>query len=392
MRICRSVFDPFRSFIPLFLVLAAVCGAAVSAFAVPGFQAVERKLRVKVENAAVHLKPGAESPVIAVLKLGTVLTSYEAEGAWCRIVPDLEKEAVSMVGYIAVTDVEVLKETAKVSRDFWSEESTFAGIGLDVFLTGGYILFGGGDLDAGTRGLYDEMKAMLTGLGYAPKNEYHHDLNGGGQFTIGFFWRLRSRLAVGVIGDYGQAQRFNKFEFADNALDRSAYSTPVLRTFAVRPALRYGILAGGPVDLAISAGPAVFFSSFQYDRGVSYEYVNDLGAMHDNSYYIKVHQTALGAFAALDLDVRLNARAALVLQAAYRYVHPAGWEGTEKTVVWSYGGWTLDDGEIEGRLYSTTRDTFPILMVSPENPGSGAAEAALDSSGFSLNVGVRVRF
>jgi hypothetical protein len=170
-----------------------------------------------------------------------------------------------------------------------------------------------------------------------------------------------------------------------------ASATPILRTLAVRPGLRYGILTGGPVELAVTAGPAVFFSSFKYDIRVNYDYAADVGATHENSYTIETSRTFLGAFAALDLDFRVNSRSTVFLQATYRFAKPAGWQGSDKTIDWIYGAFG-DEDEVQGSLYATTRGSFPVLLMASENPGSGAGEASLDYSGLSLHIGARIRF
>ncbi|MDD8027700.1 MAG: hypothetical protein PHI34_14460, partial [Acidobacteriota bacterium] len=257
---------------------------------------------------------------------------------------------------------------------------------------GGYAMFGGGDFDTGTRGLYDELETKIEGLGHAISSEYYHALNGGMQLAAGLFWRIRPRLAVGVIGEYSLAQRFNKFEFEEGIHVMGCYATPVLRTFAIRPGLRYGILTGGPVELSVTAGPAVFFSSFKYDIRVNYDYVTDIGATREYSYNIETSRTFVGAFAALDLDFRVNSRSTVFLQATYRFAKPAGWQGSDKTVDWIYGAFADEDEVQEGSLYATTRGSFPVLMMASENPGSGAGEAILDYSGLSLHLGVRIRF
>ncbi len=388
----RPVFRSFRLPITLFLALAAFLAAAPPGWASGDSQTVERKLRVKAESAPVRLAADAASPAVAALKRGTVVMSYEAEGAWYRIVPELGKEAISLVGYIAAADVEVLEEKVKVSGDFWSGSEAASRTGLEITLAGGYVLFGGGDLDAGTRGLYDELRARMIGLGYTISRDYRHALNGGMELEAAVLWRFHPRWAAGLIGEYSLAQRFNEFEFQEGSHTLGASSTPILRTFAVRPVLRCGILAGGPIELLLSAGPALFFSSFQYNQNVSYAFVADQGTTRDESYSIKARRTFWGAFAALDLDVRLNARSAIVLQATYRFARPAGWEGTEKAYEWITNVHEVNGPEIQGRLYSTTRNSLPVLVVSPQSPGAGAGEAVLDLTGLSLHAGLRIRF
>ncbi|MCX6560829.1 MAG: hypothetical protein NTZ26_10010 [Candidatus Aminicenantes bacterium] len=377
----------FTLAVGIFLLLAS----RSSALSTP--QSVERRLRVKVENASVRLRPDAASPVVAVLKRGTVLMSYEAEAGWYRVVPGSEKDAVAVMGFLAAADVEVIEEKTVPPRDFWSDqESTFAGIGLDFVLTGGYAMFGGGDFASGVDGLYDDLKGRLANLGYAAKDEKHHAFNGGMLLSAGLYYRLTPRLAVGLTGEYSLAQRFDQFQFDEGVHALGATSTPILRTFILRPGLRYGIVIQGPVRLFLSAGPAIFFSSFQYDQATSYGFVPNQGTTHDFIYSIKANRNYFGAFAGAEADVRLTERAALLLQVVYRRASAAGWEGTEKTTAWveSYG--KANGPEISGRLYATTRESRSVLVVSPASPASGAREASLDFSGLTLSTGMRIRF
>lgn len=388
----RPVLRSFRSPIALFLALAAFLPAVPPDWACGDSQTVERRLRVKVDNAAVRSGADAASPVVAVLERGATVTSYEAEGAWYRIVPDLGQNVVSQVGYIAAADVEVLKEKVRVSGDFWSGSDAAARTGLEITLAGGYGMFGGGDLDAGTRGFYDELRARMIGLGYAISRDYRHPMSGGMELEAAVLWRFHPRWAAGLIGGYGLSQRFNEFEFQEGSHTLGASSTPILRTFALRPVLRLAVLSGGPLTLHVSAGPALLFGSFRFNQNVSYAFVADQGTTHDESYSIKARRTFWGAFAALDLDIRLNARSAIVLQATYRFARPAGWEGTEKTYEWITNVDEYKGPEIEGRLYSMTRNSLPVLVVSPQSPGAGAGEAVLDFTGLSLLAGLRIRF
>jgi hypothetical protein len=375
-----------------FLALAGILSLASPAAAFRAAQTVERRLKVKVDKAFVRSEPDPGSPVIAVLRGGAEVTSYEALPGYFRIVFEAGRDAVTRVGYIADPDVKVLGEKVKDAADFWSESSPVARSGLEICFSGGYAMFGGGDFASGVGGLFDELKAMIAGLGYPITRDYYHPLDGGMQIGAGLFWRFSSRLAAGLIGEYSLAQRFNEFGFREGVHDLGANSTPVMTTLALRPGLRCGILTGGPVELSVTAGPAFFFSSFKYNLGVSYDFVVDQGTTRDYAYYLKVQRTFLGAFLAADLDIRLNARSAIVLQATYRMAQPAGWSGSDKTslLIANLGG--EDASENSGLLFSTIRGLYPVLAVSAESPGPGASEAVLDYSGLSLQAGLRIRF
>jgi hypothetical protein len=389
----RSVLVLTHARFRFVLAAGALLLLASQAPALSAPQSVERRLRVKAESASVRLRPEAASPVVAVLKRGTVLMSYEAEAGWYRVVPGSEKDAVAVMGFLAEADVEVIAEKTVPPRDFWSEqESTFAGIGLDFVLTGGYAMFGGGDIVSGVVGLYDELKGRLTNLGYRVKDEKHHALNGGMQLGAGFYFRLSSRLAVGMIGEYSLAQRFDQFVFDEGVHSLGANSTPILRTFALRPGLRYGIVIRGPVRLSVSAGPAVFFSSFRLNQTVSYGYEPNIGTTHDYSYSIRAAKNFLGAFAGSDMELRISDRAMLLFQVVYRYASASGWKGTEKTREWDERVGETKSPEIGGRLFATARESRSVLVVSSTSPTPGAREASLGFSGLTLSTGMRIRF
>jgi hypothetical protein len=390
-----SVHFPCRRGALLLAALSILLCSAASAFASSGppSQTVEHKLRVKVESASVRLKPDPGSPIIGVLKRGTILMSYDSEGGWYRVVPGADKDAISLVGYIAATDVDMIEERTVQRGNFWSEEeSTYAGIGLEFFMAGGYAIFAGADFTSGVRGLYDELKSHLIGLGFPISNEKNHAFNGGMQLTAELFLRLSRRLAVGLAGDYALAQRFDEILFEDGGRSLGATSSPILRTFVLRPGLRYGVFTGGPVRLSVTAGPALFLSSFKYNRGMAYDYVDFLGTTSKYSHTLKASRTYLGAFAAVDAEVHLVARASIVLQAIYRFSRAAGWEGSEETFGWESGWGVGSEPEVLGRLAVVARGPAQVLAVPSASSGSGAREAVLDYSGLSLSAGLRIRF
>ncbi len=90
----------------------------------------EWKLKVTVDAAAVRLKPELEGPIAAIVPKGTILQSYEATGAWYRVLTTSAKDGTSVIGYIATSDVEVLEEKTAPPEDFWPVQAQlYRGIG-----------------------------------------------------------------------------------------------------------------------------------------------------------------------------------------------------------------------------------------------------------------------
>ncbi len=380
----------------IILALAALLSSAALAFGSPGpqSQSVERKLRVKAETASVRLKPDPASPVAAVLKRGALLTSYEMEGSWYRVVPDAGPDAVRVVGYIAAADVDVLEEKTRTTGDFWSEtESAFADLAWEATLTGGFVTFAGGDFAAGTRGLYDGQKAALAAYGYELGEEEVHPFRSGFGGTLELEKRLSPRLALGLALVYGLAQKFDTIWFHNEMGTRTANSTPVLRTMAIRAGLRYTVPLGSVLSASFMAGPVFHFAGFEYNRLAKYGYspVSQTETFR-SSYHIKVWKAFPGAYAGAELGVRLAHRTEIVLRAVYQLARASGWEGKEKLDLWQYPLGDVSPPEVEGTLYALTENGFPTLGVRAAPPGAGAAEAVLDFSGLSLSAGLRIRF
>jgi hypothetical protein len=204
---------------------------------------------------------------------------------------------------------------------------------------------------------------------------------------------LSPRLALGLAGEYGLAQKFDTIWFHDETGTRTANSTPVLRTLSIRAGLRYSLPIGAILNVSFLAGPAFHFVGFEYNRLARYGYDPvPQSETFRSSYHIKVWKAFPGAFAGAELGARLGQRAEIVLRAVYRLARASGWEGTEKLDLWQYPLGNISPPEVKGTLYALTEDGLPSLGVRAASPGAGAGEAVLDFSGVSLSAGLRIRF
>lgn len=73
-------------------------------------EAAELKLRVKVPNANIRLKPATESMIILQAPVGAILKSVGTVGEWYKIDLPPDKDGVVVTGYIHQTMVEVMEE------------------------------------------------------------------------------------------------------------------------------------------------------------------------------------------------------------------------------------------------------------------------------------------
>lgn len=77
-------------------------------------EATELKLRVKIQNAYIRLKPVTESMVISQIPIGAVLESKGKTGEWYRVELPPDRNGIVVSGYIHQSVVEVLEEIPKI--------------------------------------------------------------------------------------------------------------------------------------------------------------------------------------------------------------------------------------------------------------------------------------
>lgn len=77
-------------------------------------EAAELRLRVKVPNANIRLKPTTESMIISQIPVGAMLKSVGTVGEWYKIDLPPDKDGVVVTGYIHQTMVEIMEEVPQV--------------------------------------------------------------------------------------------------------------------------------------------------------------------------------------------------------------------------------------------------------------------------------------
>lgn|GEM_PF-2526580 len=343
------------------------------------------KLKVSVERAAVRLEPDLRSPVLTTLAKGTALDSSEAAGAWFRVVVPAGREGVTLIGFVASNEVEIVEEKTGPQRDFWApEEGSFQGLGFDIVLGAGLLAFGGGDVAKGVRGMYDELAASVEDLGFPVEERKFRPLHQGVQASVDVIWNLGRRLGLGIGGGYLYARRIDTFSYIIGGKMYSANSLPLLISKALRPKAHYTIPLSRLVALRLSGGPAIILAKFQYEWNI-------IIPGWEKTFYLRTRKTILGAEGGAALEVSVNPRTAFVLQAVGRYGRSSNVTGRGRHLdMWE--GLDVSGPEIQGPLYFLSGGRFPALDVSADPPGGGARKARIDFSGVDLSVGLRVKF
>ena len=220
----------------------------------------EWKLKVAVDTAAIRLKPDLDGPIAATLPRETILSAYEASGAWYRVLATSTPGGAAVIGYIATSDVEVLEEKTAETADFWPiPEPVFRGLGLTFRFTGGLGLFRSADLDASMEGMAALAEEAILSRGLSPVTRDVSPLHSGAFMGGDVLWALSPRLSVGAGFSYTRANSasvytYNRVENQDFSLDNSgllqvyAYrlvastAIPLNRTAGSRPLRRPGPL------------------------------------------------------------------------------------------------------------------------------------------------------
>ncbi len=353
-----------------------------------GQEALEWKLEVSVESASIHLKPDAESPVIATVPKGTILKSYAKDGEWFRVIPEPGQEGIVNIGYIAFISVSVLEEKTRKSADFWQSQSErFRGIGLAIRFGGGMNTLARGDIDKGALGIFDSGVANLASHGFtlfsktAQQFRSRHIL--GADITL----RLSSRFRLGVGADHMLTsaeyyQQFGRDIFSTNTL----VSYPKIDVISIRLVLQYEFPISKLLKSYVNGGPSL--NLVDYVMGFS---VPAAGEFEDTMVQ-DAKGRAYGLWGAAGFEIAVLDRLGFFVEAQARYAKIEEFKGSEWFEHWA--NYQSSSSRAEGFLYLLEGETFPRLAILSDSAAAGqdARKVAFDITGFGIVAGLKMRF
>jgi hypothetical protein len=347
----------------------------------------EWKLRVAIENAALRQKPDLASPIVATVAKGTILNSNEVEGAWFRVSIARGKEGAAVVGYIASNEVEILEEKIKRPPEFWEEPvEEFHGLGFNLKLAAGLNLFSGGDFYRGAAGMFDSNADAFISSGYTQESRKAKSFRSGFEGGGDIIYHVSPHLGVGLGMDYIHARAESLFVFhGQEAIAFKLWSTPWINAFSIKLGLFYDLPVSSWLTVCFNGGPALFLVKYNYNRNVLIPGVAD-------DFYQQAKAHGIGFRGGLGLEIHLNQRAAVLLEAQGRYARITGFEGSEK-FSHEVSGWPTIREE-QGSLYYVEAEKYAELAVLSEGAANiqNAGKAVLDFTGISLLAGLRFRF
>jgi hypothetical protein len=354
--------------------------------------ASEWTIRISVEKAHIRLKPDIASPVGATVLKGTILESYEKEGEWFRVIYGPDEHGFSVVGYIHSGDVEIIREKITEEQDFWPEEpESFEGMGLTLKLSGGFNYFNAGDVGDGTRGYYDMRAGHFSSSGYTLE-EWKRPFNNGFDLSGDVIFYLKPKIGIGLGSGYIYSTRTSYFIVSGKDIYLEKFgSSSEIRAFPIRLSVYLSFPVHRLFTVSVSGGPALYLAEFTYYLGPDWI---DL-----NSVTQKATSNGFGFHAGVGLEVRLNRRAAFVIEGQGRYAKISNFKGKETKYLYvpaepgSFAGEERIWDE-EGTLYYLEQGKQSYLAFFKEDPSgfTTAKKASFDLSGFSLRAGLIYRF
>jgi len=346
------------------------------------------KLRVSAGNAAVRLRPAAESLAIATLPKATVLNSYEEEGAWFRLVLPPGQDGTVLIGYVAKVDVEILEQKIKKEVDFWQvEREGFRGIGLHVMLFAGWTQFPSGDIDKGTKGLFNIGADAIAARGVDILTRNVEPLHSAVSMGGDIIYDLSPRLGIGMGFGYIHTAQNDIFRYSEREVwEYTMNSVTNLTVTTFRLGAFYALPLGRLFKLRLNAGPAVFRVNLEYNR-------NAAGLNFDESYTVIGKSTNLGFQGGVSLETRFLERVFLFLKVQGRSVKMTNLKGLDH-FDGSEGTWALPRVENAGVLYFVPGNPYSRLAVFPEglSDALNARKAVFDFTGTDILAGFQIRF
>lgn len=262
----------------------------------------------------------------------------------------------------------------------------FHGLGLQIRIIAGWNYFAGGDLDRGTRGLFDERADVVSARGYKTQSREVNPCRSGLEFGAEAVYLLGPRLRIGArVTTSHPVHKNNLTYYQDPLFPYRLWSNVDLNILSFMVEFHYVIPAHRRLWLFFSGGPELHLVTYRYN--LNFQTPTILEDMAQ-----KANGKGLGAKGSAGLEVHLNPRVALIFEVDGRLAKVSNFEGNEAI-------YRLEDSlpttsEVKGFLYYAAAGKFPSLAILSEDAtkGKGWKRAGFDYSGIGLNTGLIFRF
>jgi hypothetical protein len=212
----------------------------------------------------------------------------------------------------------------------------------------------------------------------------------GAQAGVDLLIPLDSRLALGLGASYLSASARSLTDFPSNDVVPSSHEIKV-RPWAVplRAGLSYLLPVSDSLDVRFQAGAAYYLAraEAEYSREWSDYWEKDRYSLKSKGW---------GFQGGMGLELRLNRWTAVFLEGQYRSARISDFSGSVE-ITSSEEGLIRREGELYLIDYKLAEDAvFSLIDVLAQEPSGPAflnvKKAVVDFSGFSLNLGLTLRF
>ncbi len=371
-----------RSGIPLFVVLALLLPLRqASAQAV---QSVEWRLQVKAASALVRASPYADGAVLLTLAKGTMLPSFEKTGEWFRVVVETGEGGLTVVGYVAASDVEVMKAVVRAVGDFWTEESgEFRGLGLSVKLSGGAGFLNGGDFARASRGMFLAWADAILAQDVEPYERVENFKLKGLELEGELLYRLTPRLSLGLGSGFLDATGRGALNyFVGGGASVRLEVKPIITIVPLRLGLTFALPIHRLFNVYAEAGPALYWAKLSHQMMISLW-----------NYGQAATGRALGIHGGCGLELVLTSRGCWFVEIQGRYARFNGFSGRKTSVIYNQFA-TPETRHTDGDLYFFKHERYSRIDIlkNPPPESSGGRRLVYDLKSLGLQTGIRVKF
>jgi hypothetical protein len=257
----------------------------------------------------------------------------------------------------------------------------FRGLGLSLKLSGGGSFFDCGDFKRGSQGEFEARAEDIAVQGLTIDDKRTQSLSSGLEIAADLIYKVTPRIGVSLGVGAGRANAENLLVFYENpGMLFNLNSAPNLQTIHVRLGISYWLLLGRLVSFYIHGGVGLYQADYKLSLNL---FMGNEGEGFGQS----AKGQGFGVHGGGVLELALNTKVSLFIEAQGRYARLNGFEGSEVLEIYpGIGGYKR-----EGALYYLESEQHPRLAIL-ENEPAGVRKAVLDLRNISIWAGLRFKF
>lgn len=352
-------------------------------------------VKVTAEQAILRERPDIGSAMLQQVPGGTLLEADRKEGEWYLVRYTLEDGGV-IAGWIHESLVSLVSGTParttpppptkrpverKTTRPAATGEPAAATPSVAFAVSSGGNYIAGGDLNTGLKGIADYYGAVLGAAPTPKPGSLHLTYILGAEVSFA----VLPSLWLGLGVDFFRGEHSNLAEYDTSEVPDVLATTARVRAIPVKLNLTYYPDPRIYIKAGVGWYPVKTGYTYRFERGEDWvEWVGDATA------------NGLGAQLGVGGEWELYPNVFLFAEGDVRFAKVSGFEGQNVTSN-SEGLTYTEDGTLWiFNVRASPDKTYPALFIRSGRPAEGGVEdaqpAAIDLSGASVRLGVRIRF